>query len=435
MRLIDRRLGIPMCFGLTMVRRVASMAGPRREGPIERVLFVKLAEQGSTVLAVSALRRAIDRVGRENVYFMCFEENRFILDLMDLIPEENVIPIRTEGAVRTLLRCVRAAARARSIRPDACVDMEFFTRSSAIMTFLSGAPRRVGFHPCGEEGPYRGDLMTHRLRFSPHMHTSEVFRFMVDAMDLDVSSLPAIPFAPGVVDEDPPPFVPSDDEAARVRGIIAAEAGTDDFRPLLVLNANCSDMIPLRAWPRDRYVELARRLLRERPDLRIAFTGAPAEAGPAERLVAEIGSDRCFCLAGRTSLRDLLVVFHHADVLVTNDSGPAHFASLTPIRVVTLFGPEHPAVFGSRSPRSHIIWRGLACSPCVSALNNRDTECTNNLCMTGIRVEEVHAVVTRLLDAGEPGGSTLPLPVVTRAVMPRVLSVESLGRAQAVDTA
>ena len=88
-------------------------------------------------------------------------------------------------------------------------------------------------------------------------------------------------------------------------------------------------------------------------------------------------------------MRQLLVLYTLADLLVTNDSGPAHFAALTEIDVVTLFGPETPAVFGVRGPRSHIIWAGLPCSPCVNAANNRLSACRNNLCMQVITVERV----------------------------------------------
>jgi len=35
-------------------------------------------------------------VGRENVYFVVFEDNRFILDVMETIPEQNVITISTK---------------------------------------------------------------------------------------------------------------------------------------------------------------------------------------------------------------------------------------------------------------------------------------------------------------------------------------------------
>jgi ADP-heptose:LPS heptosyltransferase len=86
-------------------------------------------------------------------------------------------------------------------------------------------------------------------------------------------------------------------------------------------------------------------------------------------------------------------------VLVTNDSGPAHFATLTPIDVVTLFGPETPRLFAARTPRNAALWAGLTCSPCVSAYNNRQSPCRNNLCMQAISVEQVFAAVCRAYEA------------------------------------
>jgi ADP-heptose:LPS heptosyltransferase len=97
-------------------------------------------------------------------------------------------------------------------------------------------------------------------------------------------------------------------------------------------------------------------------------------------------------------MRQLLVLYTLSDVLVTNDSGPAHFATLTEVDVVTLTGPETPKVFGVLGPRSHIIWLGLPCSPCVSAYNNRLSSCSNNLCMQGITVDRVYDTVRGLLE-------------------------------------
>src|SRR5690348_2959174 len=90
---VDRWIGIPLCFGLTLLRKI--LPSRLRPGPaaVRNILFVKLAEQGSTVLAFAAIKRAVEMVGRENVYFIVFEENRFILDLLELIPEKNVITI------------------------------------------------------------------------------------------------------------------------------------------------------------------------------------------------------------------------------------------------------------------------------------------------------------------------------------------------------
>ena len=85
--------------------------------------------------------------------------------------------------------------------------------------------------------------------------------------------------------------------------------------------------------------------------------------------------------------------------MVTNDSGPAHYSTLSPIDVVTLFGPETPAAFGSLSPRSHLFWAGLPCSPCINAFNDRWSPCQNNLCMQRISVDEVFARACEVFDA------------------------------------
>src|SRR5437867_5319982 len=86
----DRFVFAPLCFVLTLLRRVLPEADPSKEPHPHSLLFVKLAEQGSTVLATRAVRRATEWVGRENIYFLVFEENRFVLDVMELVPEENV---------------------------------------------------------------------------------------------------------------------------------------------------------------------------------------------------------------------------------------------------------------------------------------------------------------------------------------------------------
>ena len=90
----DRWVGAALCAILTFLRRIFEPAG--RPGPrqVQRILFVKFAEQGSTVLAYPAIRRAIEMAGRENVYFVVFEDNRFILDAMEIIPDGNVITDR-----------------------------------------------------------------------------------------------------------------------------------------------------------------------------------------------------------------------------------------------------------------------------------------------------------------------------------------------------
>ena len=274
MRMVDRWLGVPVCVALSAVRRLRDVFGRRPPGPVRRIVFVKLAEQGSTVLACSALRRAAQLVGRENVHFLVFEENRFILDVMDLIPHDNVIAIRADGLVGTVFGALRAIAAMRTLKIDAAIDLEFFARASAALCYLSGARRRVGFHAFGGHGPYRGNLMTHRLLFNPHLHTTQTFRVMVEALSVPPHKLPALDLRPVEADDPPPPFEPAPEEVESVRDLLRQAAAAATFEPLVLLNCNCSDLLPLRRWPSRRYVELAGRLIERFPDLRVGMTGA-----------------------------------------------------------------------------------------------------------------------------------------------------------------
>src|SRR5213082_1636455 len=394
----DRWIGAPLCAILTLLRKIFESAGPQGPRQVQRILFVKFAEQGSTVLAYPAIRRAVEMVGRENVYFVVFEDNRFILDVMEIIPEENVITIPTNSPFGLALGALRAVLRIRKIRIDGVVDMEFLTRFSAMLTFTTGANSRVGFHTFFGDGPYRGDLMTHRLLYNPHLHTSQMFEAMVAALTRDPAVLPTFDFTPSA-DEPLARFQPSMSEVAEINALLQRENPRIGSAPLILLNPNASDLLPLRRWPPLRYVELARRLLERYPDLFIGFTGAPAEAAPNKQLAEEVGSSRAIPLAGKTTLRQVLVLYTRSEILVTNDSGPAHFASMTPIRVVTLFGPETPALFAARSPIATALWAGIACSPCVNAYNNRQSVCRNNLCMQAITVDAVFEKVTSIYDS------------------------------------
>src|SRR5208282_756830 len=114
---------------------------------------------------------------------------------------------------------VRVLLAIRRRRFDACVDMEFFVRFSAAISFLTGARNRVGFHVYFGEGPYRGDLLTHRVLYNPHLHTSRSFTSLVMALDADPASFPTF----GVVPPESPPlpvFRPADAEVSEVRRIL-----------------------------------------------------------------------------------------------------------------------------------------------------------------------------------------------------------------------
>jgi hypothetical protein len=184
---IDRWVGVPLCFGFTLLR--ACLPARREAGPIRSLVFIKLAEQGSTVLAHLSLHKAVERFGRDNVFMVVFDDNRFIVDVLDVIPMQNVITVRSASLLVLLGSLVGAILRLRKRQVDAAVDLEFFSRSSALLTYLCGARLRSGFHAYFGEGPYRGNLMTHRVHYNPHLHTTQSFAMLLKALDFPPGEL------------------------------------------------------------------------------------------------------------------------------------------------------------------------------------------------------------------------------------------------------
>ena len=421
-RLIDSWLGRPLCFGLTLVRRLGQLfPSGAPAAPVKKILIVKMIEQGATVLAYQAIARAVELVGRENVYFWVFQENRFILDLLEIIPKENVLVIRAKKPHTLFYDLIATTLRARRLGIDTTIDMEFFSRASAIVAFLAGARRRVGLHRFTAEGVYRGDLLTHKVAHNPYMHVAAAYYQLIESLMADPSETPMLKAPMPNIDFSPPRFVPRAGEVEQVQAIFDRLAGRRVGRPIILLNPNASDLLPLRRWPTEKFIELGQRLLAAYPQATLMLTGAPDEADAARQIARRI-SPEVITLAGETTLRQLFVVYTMADVLVTNDSGPGHFSSMTDIYAVVLFGPETPQVFGPLGPNSNVIRTDLSCSPCVNAFNHRFSPCNNNVCMQKIEVQDVFKMVDDHLSRRPRRKLTVIPDVIRQAQNSRTLS-------------
>ena len=436
-RIVDAWVGTPLCWILTVARRV--FEGIRRRpadaSPPKKIIFIKLVELGANVQASAAVRRAAEIVGRANVYFWIFAESRPILELLDLVPAENLLTVRSQGFGRFAADLLRTLWVVRRLHIDAVVDLEFFARASALLAFLSGARRRVGLHRFTSAGPYRGDLMTHRVQHNPYTHVSVYFYLLVEALGAPADELPLPKRCLPKQDLAPLRFPAAADEVRRVQMRLNEVAGFAIQGPIVLLNPNASDIVPLRKWPAERFIEVGQRLLARHSDLTIVVTGSPAEQDAAAVFVRAIDSPRAVSMAGRTLLRELLILYGLADVLVTNDSGPGQFAAMTDIDSVVLFGPETPQLWGPLGPRAHVLWAGLACSPCIQPFNFRFSPCRQPLCMTAITVEQVVATVEQILarrrrDSDRPAAHAAPRLVPSPHIEIPARSVNRAGHAQ-----
>lgn len=402
MRTVDRWAGIPLTFLLTLARKVRGLFRKQPPVPPRRLLFIELSEMGSTILADPAMKKARDRLGVE-LFFVIFKKNRGSLDLLATIRQSHIFTIRESNLFTLALDTMRFLFWTRRQEIDTVVDLELFSRFTALLSGLCGAVNRVGFYSFYNEGLYRGELLTHRVAYNPHIHIAKNFVALVNSL---LASGDERPYSKQVVTDaeiELPVAGYHETELANMHEMVRRHypAYQRGRHRLVLINPNASELLPQRRWLPERYVELMQRILAAAPDVLVLMTGAPAEHDEAGAMRGKVGSGRCINFAGALQLGQLPVLYTIAALMVTNDSGPGHFSSITRLPTFVLFGPETPMLYGSLG-NSTPIFAGLACSPCVSAANHRKTICRDNKCLQAITVDQVFAAIRPiLLPAGE----------------------------------
>lgn len=398
-RRIDRYVGIPACFVLTTLVRLFGWALPRRGDPSSpRVLFIELSEMGSTILASAAIRKLQARHHSGEHCFVIFKRNAPSLRLLKLFRDDRIFAMRDDSIWHLLVDVVGFIRFCRAHRIDTAIDLELFSRISSLLSLLSGATNRVGFHNYRGEGLYRGEHLTHKVHYNPYCHMAQNFMALVESLDSDPREIPQPKRV--LTREAPPVRIGTDAEAAAYvkAELLRCYPELSTRHRVVVVNHHAGNLLPLRMWPIDRFSQLVQRLLAADPDTLVVLMGIAEGEESARTIAHEAASPRCINFVGRTrTLTDVIELFHLSHLLITNDSGPAHFATLTAIKSITLFGPETPVLYGTLGDQAVDLYAGLACSPCLSALNHRNSPCTDNVCLQAISVDEVFTTAHRLL--------------------------------------
>ena len=401
MRAIDFWVGIPLAFFFTVICRVQRLLGLAASpaGAPRNILFIQLAEMGTMVVAYPAIRKARELFPDATLHFLCFTEIRSSVEMLEIIPSENIVAINAHSALSFVRDSLLFPWRARRLRIDTVINTEAFVRYSSVLSYLSGARRRVGFHRFNQEGMYTGDLLTHRVLYNGQIHAAHTFLDLVHALEAPPHYVPRVK-RPKAMDRLDVPKVVTDASAADAiwRKLRAIAPDISPTRKLVVINPNASARFPMRRLPLESFTELARQLL-EDPEVFVLIIGVASETPDAQHICSQVASPRALDLTGRTTMKELLHVFDLAHVLVTNDSGPAHFAALTRIHVVVFFGPEIPERYRPLATSSDVVHTGYSCSPCIGPFNQRLSPCNDNLCLKSINVREVVALVRSRLEA------------------------------------
>ncbi|MDQ7779264.1 MAG: lipopolysaccharide heptosyltransferase II [Planctomycetota bacterium] len=245
---------------------------------------------------------------------------------------------------------------------------------SALLVFLGGARRRVGYATDG-----RSALLTDAI---PCME--EIRRLHMTAYYANVVESAGITM--------PQPLPAPQLRVTREQALRAKELLGRVRRPLWGLNPGAA-YGGAKRWPADRFAGLAAELVSASGGSVVVFGGG-SERDTARQVVSRLPAGRFVDLCGRTSLAELVAAIADCDVFITNDSGPMHVAQAVGTPLVAIFGPTDLATTGPSGGKFKIVRKEGSCpqSPCL-----RRACPTDHRCMTAIAVEEVARESLRML--------------------------------------
>ncbi|MBF0327645.1 MAG: glycosyltransferase family 9 protein [Nitrospirae bacterium] len=259
------------------------------------------------------------------------------------------------------------------------VDLEFFAKFPMLISAVSAAPIRIGLYHrrIRPEG-----ILTHKVTFNFYRHISDIYLAYASGLNLTVMPEDYMSVLPSFREEL--------EESLRSRlQLMKSER-------IILINVNSGDLFAFRKWPEQNFVSLLELLTDHHPEYTYLLIGSKSEHAYVEGISNKVAkrNARIINCAGNTTLKELFALIELAELVITNDSGPLHIASLYGKNLAAFFGPETPVLYGPVNKNSLSFYPdNLYCSPCMCVYDSKQSlyaeTCEKNVCLSSITPEKV----------------------------------------------
>jgi lipopolysaccharide heptosyltransferase II len=318
---------------------------------------------GDSVISVPAVRAI--KTGRPDAHITIAAPKK-IAAIWKLVPEvDEIIPLPNRG----LFAAVRAIRR--QPRFDVAVVFPNSLRS-ALEVWLSGIPRRVGYRGHSRKW-LLNQIVPENERVGPPEH--QAFHYLRIAKNLGA--------------EISGEFIASKKMPNAQRPTPNSQLSTLNSQ-LLVGLCPGAEYGPAKRWLPERFAEAATSIAMQR-DVKWILFGTKKDAEIGEKICTTLG-DHCVNRIGQTTIQQLIDELRECRLLLTNDTGTMHLASLLGVPVVAIFGSTEPRMTGPLGDGHVILRHQVECSPCFLRQCPIDFRC-----MKAVTVQEaVDAVLSML---------------------------------------
>jgi len=383
---IDRIIGPGLCLMLTAYKTLGTfLTRPRRHSAARpgKILVMKFWGMGSILLAAPAVRQLQKSYPESEIIFLTMESNREILTRLEIC--NRIETINTDrGLITLFIDIFRLIARLKKQKIGMVIDLEFFTRFSAVITALIGAPASGGFY---DRQVYRGYLHGVRVPFNRYWHTKTNFENLVSKCASIEVDMHANLVRPAVTGED----------RSLLRKLFDENRIKED-ELLIAVNVNAGELAHERRWPSHRFISLIEKLSKIFKG-RIILVGHASESSHVGTIYRALPPNAALDFSGKLSLGMLAALLERVTLMISNDSGPLHLAAAVGARTLSFFGPETPVLYAPVGTNHTILYKNIDCSPCINVHTGKIVRClkTKPECLENITENEV---IEKLKNAG-----------------------------------
>ncbi len=332
---------------------------------LQNILVIKLRYLGDVLLATPMLHalKAAYPMARLSVLV-----NRGTEEILLRNPYVDEVMLLEKGSIAAQWSF---ASDLRRKRFDTVIDLTDADRS-AFLTWMSRAPIRIGFN---DERRWRGRGYTTVVQGESGGHRIE----------RDLAAL--APLGITASDRLPKLWLSVEDEARAEE--VLSRLGVQREQRTVVIQPGARYWF--KAWPHERFAELADRLTAEY-HCQVLIGGSFQEIDLAQQIV-RAAKCRPVVLAGQVGIKPFAAILKRSALLVGNDSGAMHIATAVGTPLVALFGPSNPREWGPRGGACEVIYKELDCRACFHPTCQRGEQ----NCMKLITIDEVCAAAGKLL--------------------------------------
>jgi len=340
----------------------------------KKILVIKMSSLGDVMHTLPAVRTLRANHPGASITWLVEEQYK---DLLYNNPDvDEIIVTRTRRwrknwNLKTWREIRDTVQRLRQSRFDVALDLQGLLKTGVI-AWLSGAPKRIGFHRKNCREPINALFTNKRASFvNQGSHVVDIYLNLIKLLG-------------GNQKITQPHALQVPEEKASAVNAFFREQPELSAKPIAAINAGAG--FATKQWKLDRFAKLADQISKEL-GFSILLAWGPGEKAMAEQIAGEM-KERSW-IAPPTTIQESIALFRHIALLVSCDSGPLHLAAAMGIPTVSIFGPTDPARNGPYGDNHQLVCKELPCSFCWK----KQCPLSTHECMETVNVDEVFAAV------------------------------------------